>query len=77
MTKPVARQMIARLAEYDILFVEQPIAPHDPRALAELFPEGLPRQIVALRTLDELIASASDILDGRIRGRIVVDIAHS
>lgn len=45
--------------------------------LAELFPEGLPRQIVALRTLDELIASASDILDGRIRGRIVVDIAHS
>ncbi len=45
--------------------------------LAELFPEGLPRQIVALRTLEELIASANDIIEGGVRGRIVVDVAHS
>ncbi len=33
---PVAKQMLTRLAEFDILFAEQPIAPGDPRALADL-----------------------------------------
>lgn len=41
--------------------------------LAELFPEGLPAGVAAVRGLDELVASGSEILDGGVRGRIVVD----
>ena len=41
--------------------------------LAELFPDGLPAGVSAVRGLDELVAAGSEILDGGVRGRILVD----
>jgi acrylyl-CoA reductase (NADPH) len=47
------------------------------RRLAELFPSGLLQDVAAICKLDDLIDKAPELLDGNVRGRVVVDVINS
>ena len=83
---PTARQMLGRLAEFDILFAEQPIPPGDVRAMAEIC-QSSPIPIMAdesIFTLDDARTltqhAAADILScypGKHAGiASTLEIAH-